>query len=411
VKHFLAYGNSDQASFREAAIQRCFDIVTVPGTIAAYYPDATAAFVLSSELEYIIDPRTPLFQGVIDSPRASHVALAAYCGEAVGRRVPPGVEGPVEFPPDLYDASAVAAMVRDVIALQRTYPDRVGSLTDKVSRYKRLLAEARGDVFLDTPLEHGRAPAYVLLPYFAMSSPDDEWGEVNRRIWASAVSTGVKCDALSPVVAVTAMRVLGSALDAVPSGLADTIFFWVAGFDERAAPRSDLVLAWRTIEAFSTRGRRLVNLYGGFFSICLGLAGLFGFNNGLGYSESREWPELSATGAAPARYYLPRLHRFTSAVAAQTIVDIEPALRCSCTVCESGRPLISLSYRELKRHFALVRRQELELVANSSAAAVARELRSDAATVEQTLRPKLPRGFLPDTLYLGRWASVLESEG
>jgi len=65
----MAYGNSDQVSFRDPEVRESFDFMTVPGTIASYYADATAAFVLSSELNYLIDPRTPLFQGALQSPR------------------------------------------------------------------------------------------------------------------------------------------------------------------------------------------------------------------------------------------------------------------------------------------------------------------------------------------------------
>jgi hypothetical protein len=77
-----------------------------------------------------------------------------------------------------------------------------------------------------------------------------------------------------------------------------------------ATPRATVVLIADAGMADRPAGRSLVNMYGGFFSICLRHAGLAGFGNGLTYSESREWPALASTGAAPPRYYVRQLHAF-----------------------------------------------------------------------------------------------------
>lgn len=92
--------------------------------------------------------------------------------------------------------------------------------------------------------------------------------------------------------------------------------------------------------SLNSSGVELVNLYGGFFSICMYHAGLWGFNNGLGYSESRDWPQLEATGAAPARYYVPRLHAYLPVGTAQALIEVEPEFRCPCVVCEPSGELL-----------------------------------------------------------------------
>jgi hypothetical protein len=71
-----------------------------------------------------------------------------------------------------------------------------------------------------------------------------------------------------------------------------------AAHRERSASEEQLRHLWRVINERG-RDRELVNMYGSFFSICLRYAGLAGFGNGLTYSEFRDWPALTATGAAP----------------------------------------------------------------------------------------------------------------
>jgi hypothetical protein len=408
MKHFLAYGNSDQASFRDPRVRECFDVMTVPGTIAAYYTDATAAFVLSSRLDYVIDPRTPLFQGIIDTPRASHVSLAEHCGSRLGQLLAER-QGPIEFSADIYSEVVIEELVSTMLAFQHGYGRRASAVTKQLVRYSKLLAEALGQTPKAEAAPGGhRPPAYALAPYFAMTRLDDPWGTINRRIW-NLCARRPDSTTVSPVIAVTEVRALEEALAGVPEGLSRTAFFWVAGLNERHSSIEDLNHLWLVVSRGSQRSE-LVNLYGGFFSICLAYAGLFGFNNGLGYSESRDWPELAATGAAPARYYMPSLHVFVAPAVAQVFWDEDEGFRCSCDACVRlpGGRILALGYRDLKFHFAMARRRELEMVGRSPIGAIAEHLREEARRVA-VVRRRLPRGFGPDVNHLLRWAAVLDA--
>lgn len=406
MRHFLAYGNSDQASFRAPDVRGSFDYLTVPGTIAAYYPDATAAFVLSSELEYIIDPRTPLFQGRILVPKASHYALAAYHGQKVGdtlgtveRRIS------VAFSPDLYDKASIADMVSAVIAFQAHYHERAGAVTRQIERYARLLARAKGSVTERARQPGPRPPAFLLAPYFCMGSPGSEWWDINMELWKACASHRL-AHQISPVVALQDVSSIHLAFARIPAELSDSVFMWIAGLSERDAPEAILRYL---LDAIKTLGaeRRIINLYGGFFSICLGKVGLWGFNNGLTYSESRDWPELSATGAAPPRYYVRKLHAFLPVATADLLVEIDDWFACPCAACE-GRRITDISYHGLKRHFALARSWERDTVADASLSDVAGQLREARGRYDGVVRRQMPPGVRqPATDYLERWADVL----
>lgn len=401
MKHFLAYGNSDQASFRDPLVRGSFDLMTVPGTIAAYYAEATAAFVLSSELNYIIDPRTPLFQGLIKEPRASHLSLAA----AISPRLVDlfgQADGEIRFGAEVYTPDVIDELVSRTLAFERDYGGRANQIQTKLERYQRLLAEARGEFAIYGAIDKGQPPTFVLAPYFVCGT-DDEWGRIMQDIWQRC-SEDVDHGDVSAVAACVSVDALERKLQLIPEGLSSTTFFWVSAFDERKVAERDMRRLWSIVSTWHPR-RRLVNLYGGFFSICLHYAGLWGFNNGLGYSESRDWPELPTTGAAPARYYIPRLHTYTSQAAAQLLVDRAPSFRCPCEVCR-GRSIVELSYFELKQHFALTRRDEIATVHEGEALQVA-DLLESAAADYRAASEDFPGGFGIPIGHLARWAAVL----
>ena len=67
-----------------------------------------------------------------------------------------------------------------------------------------------------------------------------------------------------------------------------------------------------------------------------------------------------------------------------------------------------MPYHELKRHFALARRWELDLTATSTPLAVAAQLR-DASRRIAVLRHRVALRAVAATDFLDRWASVLEN--
>jgi hypothetical protein len=404
LKHFLAYGNSDQVSFRDKEVRDSFNFMTVPGTIASYYADATAAFVLSSDRRYLIDPRTPLFQGTLPSPRASHYSLAGWLGRSVSERL--GSDGvDAEFSPGFYTDAVLTEMVQSVLSRQRGYSGRAAEVEYKIDRYRRLLATAlnREPKDLQHDVTHG--PSFVLAPYFAVADLDgDPWWNVNQRVWHQCIEE--RGDDVSAVVTVSAPDLLVPALSYVPEGLADHRFFWVTDFDERKASPRKLAELWDAVRR-SPGDKPLVNLYGGFFSICMAHTRLYGFNNGLGYSESRAWPELTSTGAAPPRYYIRDLHMYAAPAVAQLLVDTDRSFACDCSACAGGS-IVGMSYHLLKRHFALSRRWELQLVDHNSVHGIAEHL-YDAAERLRRAEKRLPVPLHAE--HLDTWSETLDSVG
>ena len=406
--HCLAYGNSDQASFRDLEVRECFDILTVPSTIASYYADATAAFVLSSGLKYMIEPRTPLFQDVLRQPRASHYTLASVMGDTVSAYVDENREkgDRINFPVDFYSDDVCAEVVASMVNFQREYGGRAKDVSTKLNRYRELLKKATGGSKSVGLSEETRGPTYVLCPYFAVQSFSDAWWNVMGKIWNAAQQIDNPAEIL-PVVAMSSASALQRAIESVPDSLSSRVFFWIPGFDEKIASLDKLCEVKEAVSSLAT-AYGLMNLYGGYFSILLGKFGLDGFNNGLGYSESREWPTLDSTGAAPARYYVRRLHAYVSQATATAIVEADNAFACGCSVCEGKRLPEDLSYHELKKHFALARAWEIEQSERIGLGDLCSILRDTAERCKR-LKLNLPSNLRVPTGHLSRWADALES--
>jgi hypothetical protein len=414
ASHFLAFGNSDQESFRNLEVQGSFDFMTVPGTIASYYSEATAAFVLSSQLDYMIDPRTPLFQDDVAAPRASHFSLASWHGPAVRAALDEGV-GVLRA--DFYTPDVVHDMVASIIERQRGYDENGSVVQKKLDRYAALLAEAMAQQGAPAPATQTKPPTYILAPYFAVNGPEDPWLGAQLEIWNAAGDLPA-ARTISPVVCVDGRLTSGAGgpgllddvLARIPEELSKDVFFWITDFDERLVGRNQLLAFWRAIEKHSPR-LSLVNLYGSYFSICAQYAGLSGFGNGLTYSESRSWPALASTGAAPPRYYIPVLHGFLPVALAASLVDVDPFFRCDCNACsdwrDEGNTIASLPYHDLKRHFAVARRAELDFAESNGPASLAAQLRLAAQRLA-TARERVELSGLKGFNYLGEWAFVLE---
>ena len=404
--HCLAYGNSDQASFRDPEIRECFDIMTVPSTIASYYADATAAFVLSSGLQYFIEPRTPLFQETLREPRASHFTLGAAMGPTVQAALgAPSDRADRHFPPHFYSPDVCDEVVSHLVRFQREYGRRSGHISAKLRRYRDLLNRARGTADDSASVDETRGPEYVLCPYFAVDSFWSEWWEVTKQIWQSALRLDNPRD-ISPVVAISDVGLLAAAVQSIPVELSSTVFFWIPGFDERQCRVSDLRTLRDTVSELGDR-YRLINLYGGFFSILLGAIGLHGFNNGLGYSESRQWPTLDATGAAPARYYVEKLHAYLPTATAQRLIESESSFKCEYSAGGAKLP-IELNYHELKKHFALARASELKQVEEQDLSEVCASMR-EADAIARSATRRMPSNVRIPHAHLSRWADALES--
>ena len=197
--------------------------------------------------------------------------------------------------------------------------------------------------------------------------------------------------------------------------MADTeVVVWVSGFEEANRPELDLSQYAQTLRGATENGKRVFALYGGFFSVLLSAYGLVGSSHGIGFSEHRDWRELPSSGAPPARFYVPRLHRYMQPDEADLLYSADPTLvECGCPEC-AGRSPVELDYHQLMRHSVRCRATEIGEWVGLSAGAMADRLSDETTAFYDALRyAGLPTRFEARVMRhrqtLERWVRVLRT--
>jgi hypothetical protein len=393
--HYLAYQATDQQTFRD--LRDVYGGLLVPGTIAAWQRQGTGGFVLSlsatqASPPYVIDPRFPLFQQELPSAKQSHFALAEIFGD---RRL---VRTETRPEPDEFPNERLRHIAEHWVAFNESYGETSNTSFDKY-------AERLGE---EVPLAvNASAPEAILAPYFVAYGLNDPWWERSKRLFEETqrASAG-QC---IRVVAAEDVRALNELLPDV----SDTrVVVWASGLDEYVALAEDLSGYRSCLRNARARGQQISALYGGFYSVLQATVGLDGAAHGVGYSEHRQWRELPTSGAAPARFYMRRWHRYVPQDFAQTIWEHDQSLpECDCRYCR-GRPPIALNYHDLMKHSVWCRQQEIDDWIDQPSSVAAQTLATEHSTSEAALArmlvaPVVRGRGIKFIEHLPRWAAAL----
>ena len=399
--HFLSYGATDQQTARDLA--GSYDGLLVPGTVAAFQADATRGFVLtlsatSNAPRYTVDPRFPLFQQALPAAKRSHTALANLLG------VPDLVQPVDALEPGDYTDSLIEIITENWLRFNNGFTELENKKFDK---YAERLNE-------EIVPKNRKGPSWILPPYFIAQVDDGRWWPVSSRFWRSAMELSPSRDMLVRVVASDSTTLLDGLLTSCNE---HRLAVWISKLDERQVDRTgrdDLTEYGRAIRAASARGQEVFALYGGFFSVLLGMFGLRGSSHGIGYGEARAWEELPQSGPPPVRYYLPRAHRYVSMDLALLFWrENRDLVRCSCRECRGESPA-RLEYHGLMRHSVLCRNAEIQHWVNMSPDVAVRELldeayRFESAVDDMDIPRRLRRAADECFITLKGWARVVEA--
>lgn len=341
-EHYLTYGATDQLTVRE--LQDSFTGLMVPGTVAAFQREGTGGFVLTlsatqAATPYVIDPRFPLFQTQLDKPKQSHLELATVLGD-------PALIRPERNPePSDFRNERVDGIARSWVEFNKGYQDAANAKFDKYA--KRLNEPVVPD--------QAKSPKFVLAPYTMAYGTDDPWWEVSRMLYERTchhLGNSGDCIRVLAVTNPTGLLQLARNISESRSAV------WVSGLDELGLDPTQLYDYAKAIQQLSG-DIEMFALYGGFFSVLLSAVGLRGSCHGIGFGESRAFPELQRSGPPPSRYYMPTLHRYVLPDLAYQLWLHDPKLaECSCKVCD-GMPPIELDYHSLMMHSVLCRAREI----------------------------------------------------
>lgn len=393
--HYLSFGSTDQETSRE--LRESYTGLVVPGTVAAFQKQGTGGFVLSlsaasAETPYLIDPRFPLFQQLLMSPKKSHTELARVFEDE--DLIQAGSPRPVDF-----DAPRIQRLAERWVAFNETFHE---TANEKFNKYAMRLEEP-------VSMPDASAPELILAPYFVALNENDAWWELSSSLFDACVDGATTLDVVR-VVAVDNVPLLPSCLGSLSEG---KYVVWVSGLNELEASQTELGLYAETIASAQGASKVTAALYGGFFSVLLGTAGLVGSSHGIGFGEFREWRELPQSGPPPARFYVPTVHRYVGQEDADELFGLDPQLvGCECEIC-GGDPPLTLDYHDLMKHSVLCRSAEINEWTSLSPAEAVGRLNVEWELARQRLRAvsaratALPPRLLGIADHLPRWASAL----
>jgi len=400
VKQYLFYQHNVQQFF--IAHLGKYQGVVVPLSIATSFPDGTHGFLRAllakdSSKEFMIDPRTPLFQKHWDrkSIRPPHEKMAGVSGAVVKE----GLKSPIAEASLTLEALTNATQA--TIAYQRSFRYQ-GKDQKKLDKYKALMGGGE--------LPEITNPQLLLPPYFEFSAPGDPW--FSATINCTSIACGLEGVLPQNVRPILHFREFdfedwSQATEKLAALKIKTVFLYPNDFHELEASPEVLARYTSAIKQFSAAGLLPFALHGGYFAVCMSKVGLMGFGNGVGYGEWRD-SGYHRGGTAEKRIYIPKLHRFLEPAKAQALLDTAPDyfgedsdLLAECV--ESNRPLNSILLAEALDHFMECRSAELQFVANSDIAAIEQRL----SDTQKVLKEK--SGLIGQEVgkHLGAWREAL----
>lgn len=399
--HYISYGSTDQQTVRD--LKDLYSGLLVPGTIAAFQLDGTKGFILSlsalSGEGYVIDPRFPLFQNYLPSPKKSHEKLANLLNapDLINRSSVPV--------PESFTAAKIATIAKSWIDFNNQFKDLRIEIFDK---YATRLGES-------VDMDLSREPKYILPPYAMVGEVNDGWWNLSKNLWNESVTyaeTQGDEIPLRRVIAARSPKVWGRLALEVEDL---EIVAWISDLNEFHL-KSELPLMdyANSLMAARERGQRVFALYGGFFAVLLSRFGLTGASHGIGYGEHRDSDELPTSGAAPARYYVPKLHRYINVELAQQYWKQFPDLiSCDCEDCHKDSPS-TLDYHGLMRHSVRARSREIQNWLSLPTNTVINNLKEDKSLFDHTINqfsalPPIVQRMRDAYSHLEMWIRVLES--
>lgn len=361
VEQYITYQHNVQRYFREHSEK--YAGVIIPISVAVTFPTGTYGFIraLCSKYNhnYSIDPRTALFQHNWDrsNVRSPHQRMADILG-------PPfdsvGLKRALE-PDDFSSLELIGKVCKNCIDFQKNFRSREEDMR-KLRKYKKLLGISQLDDLCE--------PQFLVPPYFLFDQRTDPWYEISMRFIRRALEES-KDLPVQPVLHTRRWHaidewnhILGEMGD---SGI-EACWIYVNDFREHDASLDDLKGYRATVEASVAVDVKPYSLFGGYFAVLMGYYGLQGFGNGIGYGEWRD-SGYHRGGTAMIRVYVPRVHRYLDAPAAQHIIDIDPDYFASTDLLAeytSGRKRLAddLTLIEALDHFMECRYNETQFVAD-----------------------------------------------
>jgi hypothetical protein len=336
--HFVRYGTAaEQKYMRE--YQHTYDGIAINGTILAHIPKAISAFMHKDvNKKFFVDPMTHSFQHELDKItsakgeiKSSIKKLIEAYGEPIN--IISNKNRPIKNTD--FTTKNKKSFVQNVLLFQDQHIMR--NIDEEYREYIEYNPTLR------------REPSFLIAPYFYLKqSSIDSWLDLNTELLEIALTLKKKFnnkDVYAQVVIDKRLLLNASKIDDLINkySIADGLLYWIDGLDETDSSKDELKSIRNLINKYKKKNptKRIISLYGGYFSELLLNDGLYGIVHGLEYGETRDVVPVGG-GIPLSKYYLPELRkripaaRMLSLLKSLKIDTIEKFHDeiCNCKVCK-----------------------------------------------------------------------------
>ncbi|MDR4496344.1 MAG: hypothetical protein MRK02_00170 [Candidatus Scalindua sp.] len=355
--HLVRFGTAADQKFLLGDFLGTYDQLVINANMVAHMTSALASFlsVRAKKKPYFIDPQTHAFQHDIshlesnsekkkgEIKRSIKKLIYAY-GEPLTSCIEDD-HRPI-LPDDFKNEALIKDFAQRVIDFQmKMLSDQVESSSD--AKYYKYLNKKNG-----ISTENIFSPTLLIAPYFYLTANTlDRWLPVNIKSASASKEITRKYNKPLGVQIVISLDVLldkkltEKLIDEYSRTNADVFLIWIDSFLEQQASERELDLYVDFLEKLGRYGK-VVNLYGGFFSVILGkckiVKNLIGVTHSLEYGEVRG--VIPVGGGIPiAKFYFPVLHtrlKFRDAIRSVRALGGQKSPHdffekiCNCKVCK-----------------------------------------------------------------------------
>lgn len=317
IIHFLRYGTHQERDlFLDGTGRATYDAVMINANMLAYTPKAMSAFALRLNKPFFIDPQTHAFQHGFEFvskngiPKQSIQNLATLYGEPVFSAL---TNGGAISNTDFISHGVITSFVEKVMAFQLENIHTLVTTGPEADYINFAMEDTSSGLSKENITPRG-----VIAPYLYIGDSDNDSLSTNNLflIESKKQITDKKLDI--PLIAQIVMSKNSlinqafrkSIIDVYKNAPVNAIFIWVDEFDETEVSEEFLEGFKTMVSELAVTGKKIVNLYGGYFSILLTKVknGLSGVCHGMEYGESRKVVPVGG-GLPRAKYYFPPLHK------------------------------------------------------------------------------------------------------
>lgn len=392
-----------------SSVWETFHGICLSANVARFGKTWVSQFINDLGKPFFIDPVSYAFQFPLDRISRENALKKSFSQllEVYGEPILEAVSSGRTVQPQDFNEDNIATMIENVFEFQRNIAKPMSSSQKTLLEFEEWLDEKKQE----------EEPEFLLLPYFWFDSPETDWYDLNVKILEQSRDYSEQL----PVYAVVCMgKEIYSQEEWISKALSDFqkaegILLWISDFDEYRMDSPSLISFLNFVGRLSEK-KKVIMMYGSFFSIIASKFGLAGVSPGIGMSESKSVEDQPTGGVFSKKYYVPQAKTMANEADARAFYADNPDALCTCEICQGNRIVNvegtheffdQLSPIDAKKHYCICRDSEVKEIEYSDIGGIETMLLSNIEFCNERIGNLYNIPFK----HLARWLTTLQEVG